>query len=539
MADENDRESIQNPEINALRAEMSDLLRECKIIGRNSKAWKPSRTLSSPGCGLAPNSRELADTMVNLYLRSFESTYRILHIPTFWAEYRGFWDHPESVKTNTRLKILLVIAIGSSLSNHGDINAGFRDMVQHWVYAAQIWLSGPLEKDRLDVTGVQIHCLLILARQIFSIGGDMAWISVGSLIHTAMQIGLHRDPKHLPLMSILQAELRRRLWATILELTLQTSLDTAMPPRISFDEFDTEAPSNNNDDEIDESTTTLQPHPNDFYTQTSIQLILLGSLPVRLRTLNALSGLRSEYTYDEVLALSSDISGVHRRYTELMKDNGHSGATAFHRNLLDYQVRRFMVPLHIPFIQKARANPVFHYSLKVSLDLSMAIVSPEPDEAFSHLMVRGNLLREGFRYATSIISLELLAEAEAQRLDGTLSRPSQYRALLKQIVRGNISLAGERIKRGETNVKAYIFMNMVLAQVEAMEEGVPCELKVAQSGRDSLLFCRDLLRTWEATFSSSHGTIVGLEPASFNNGSESFGLLDWDLDSFLPDTVLT
>jgi hypothetical protein len=81
-----------------------------------------------------------------------------------------------------------------------------------------------------------------LARQIFSIGGDVVWISTGSLVHSAMQIGLHRDPKHLPAISVLQAELRRRIWYTVLELVVQLSLDSWMPPRSTFDEFDTEPP---------------------------------------------------------------------------------------------------------------------------------------------------------------------------------------------------------------------------------------------------------------------------------------------------------
>lgn len=52
---------------------------------------------------------------------------------------------------------------------------------------------------------------MLLARQVFNIGGDLVWGSTGSVINTAMQIGLHRDPRHLPPMSALQTELRRRL----------------------------------------------------------------------------------------------------------------------------------------------------------------------------------------------------------------------------------------------------------------------------------------------------------------------------------------
>jgi hypothetical protein len=55
-----------------------------------------------------------------------------------------------------------------------------------------------------------------------------------------------------------------------------------MPPRI-FDEFDTEPPSNTSDDELSESTTDLQPHPNGALTATSAQIALIESLATRLR----------------------------------------------------------------------------------------------------------------------------------------------------------------------------------------------------------------------------------------------------------------
>ena len=53
----------------------------------------------------------------------------------------------------------------------------------------------------------------------------------------------------------------------------------------------------------------------------------------------------------------------------------------------------------------------------------MVIMSPEPDESFSYLMaIGGGMFRETIRYVTAVISLEVLAQVEAQRLDGTLHR---------------------------------------------------------------------------------------------------------------------
>ncbi|KAI1379303.1 hypothetical protein F4677DRAFT_442283 [Hypoxylon crocopeplum] len=526
--------SDQGTETGALHVQIGTLLQKCKNVARAIKAARPSRCLWCPDFDLAPPSREIADTMVNLYFRLFESTHRIIHVPSFWTEYQRYWDHPESVTIDLRLKVLLVIGIGSSLSEHAYTDAGFRSTVHQWTYAAQTWLSGPIEKDRLNIAGLQIHCLTMLARQVFSVGGDLVWTSMGSLIHSAMQIGLHRDPKHLPKMTVLQAEIRRRLWATVLEMVVQSSLDTAMPPRISSDEFDTLAPSNYNDDEIGESRAAPQPHPKHTYTSTSMQLLLLDSLPTRLRVLQLLNGLHSELSYVDVLALSSEITDAHRACSSFMKENEHSGVTAFHRNLFDYLVRRFLIPLHCSFASKALSNPLFYYSHKVSLDSAMAIMSPEPDQGFSRLLaIGGGMFREGIRYASTVITFELVTQVKAQHLDGTLQRNSQYIELLKKTVRDMISLFAERIRQGETNVKSHMFVSMILAQAEAMEAGIPCELKIAQSTKDSLELCYELIKA-RAGGASPYPSDAGLTPMGLDGGLDGYGL-DLDMDFFWPD----
>ncbi|KAF7126148.1 hypothetical protein CNMCM5793_002570 [Aspergillus hiratsukae] len=530
--------SFQGPEASVLISQAGDLLRKCKNRARSLKSGRPTRGLSLPGFGFAHPSREMADTMANLYLTSFESTHRILHLPTFWLEYQRYWGNPEGAAPSLRLKVLLVIGIGSSLYNHGDRAAALRniDVVQQWIYAAQTWLSGPLEKDRLDISGLQIYCLSILARQIFSIGGDTIWISIGSLVHSAMQLGLHRDPKHLPAISVLQAELRRRLWYTIIDFVVQASLDSWMPPRISFEEFDTEPPSDVNDDQLDESTTELQPYSKGTFTGTSIQLALIESLPVRLRIVQLLNGLHSEVSYDRVLSLSSELIVALQACSLQMKAG--NGSTPFHRNLLDYLIRRFMIPLHYSFSNQARTNPLFHYSLKLSLDAALAVVSPEPDAAFARLLaIGGGLFREGIRCATSAISLELLAHVETLRLNGTLHRTRQYADFLKQAVRDLIALSEERIRLGETNVKNHMFPSMILAQAEAVEAGGEVEVRVARAARDSLELCDNLLKTREDTGSSRMPSPDDAGAGLVAAGMEGFGP-DFGWESFFPDAGL-
>lgn len=514
----------QDSDTEAMVAEIGSLLQECKSVARGMKVGRPSRCLSGPFLGLEPPSREVADKMATMYFNSFESTHRILHEPTFWTEYNKYWDEPHSITMGRQLKLLLAIAIGSGLS---EADAALRSLAHYWVYTAQAWLSGPLEKDRMNIVGLQVHCLTILARQVLSIGADLAWISMGQLLHCGMQLGLHRNPKHSLSMSVMQGELRRRLWATILEFYVQLSLDAAMAPRISLDEFDTLAPSNINDDEMNESTAVLEPHPRTTFTSTSIQLMLLDSLPTRLRIVQALNSLRSEPAYPEALTLSSQITDACRVHTTLPTSSQEPHVTPFRRNLLDYLVRRFLLPLHSLFVTKARMDPSFYYSLKASLNAAITLTSPEPDEAFERLTtIGGGSFREGFRCAVTAICVELLAHTDAQKLDGTLHRDSQYRNLLKQKLQGLLSFSAERIRAGETNIKMHLFLSMVLAQVEAVEDGSAVKAAIAKSGKDSLVFCHDLLRTLASKSATLTPDDVGPTP-NFDSGQEDYW---WDSD---------
>lgn len=144
-----------------------------------------------------------ADQMMQLYVTHFESAFRILHVPSFRQEYEEFWKNPEQSSMALQFKIKLVIAIGSSLYRDTADTDNVRWSSCQWVHEAQTWVSGPVEKDRISLAGLQIQCLLILARQVLSIGADLVWIAVGTLVRTAMHMGLHRDPTHFRTMTVL------------------------------------------------------------------------------------------------------------------------------------------------------------------------------------------------------------------------------------------------------------------------------------------------------------------------------------------------
>ncbi|ATY63521.1 C6 zinc finger domain [Cordyceps militaris] len=513
-------DSDLSPAAKTVLADAAEVLQKCKRLARSSKIWRPSRLFGMQGYDLIPPSRQVADAMATEYFTYYESTIRILHIPSFWKLYDGFWKSESTATMETRLIILLVIAIGTSLQDRSETSPAIPSIAQihQWIYAAQTWLAGPLEKDRLDTGGLQIYCLLIVARQIYSVGGDLVWMSLGSLLHRAMQLGLHYDPKHFQGMSVLKAELRRRLWYTILELLVQGSLDTAMPPRISPEEYDTEPPSNINDSDLDENTQALHPKPESECTDTTLQRHLVYALPARIRIVRYLNGIKADLSYPEAMSLSAGLSTAQRRAT-LALQSYPDQISPFQRNMVDFLLRRFVVPLHSPFACEARTTLAFHYSLKACTEASLALINPEPDARFARLLdSAGGLFREGLRSANTAISLDLIVQTKTQQADGTLHRTRTVRDALKRSVVDMLERCEKRISNGETNVKSYVFLAMVLAMTEAMENGEPCEMKIAQSARDALAHCYGVLESSLGSFVTNTPTDAGFPAGGFDAG---------------------
>lgn len=358
---------------------------------------------------------------------------------------------------------------------------------------------------------------------------------MGNIINAAMQFGLHRDPKYIPGTSPLERELRRRLWATIVEMEMQTSMDTAMAVRIRMNDFDTDPPSHINDNQVDEDTREISALPRTQYTDTSLQLLLVDTQPIRLRILELLNGLHSKFLYADALTLSKELTNAHRTFSRFVHDNNaKSELTAFHRNLLDFFVCRFLVPLHGPFASKARTNPLFHYSRRISVDAAMAIVSPEPSVEYTRLMtIGGNLLREGLRCAITAINLELVVQADFDRLDGTLHRPSPFTEVLKKAVKDMMQLSEKQITKLETNVKLHNLLASILAMVEPSDSDIPIKKGVAQAAIDSLEHCLGLLQTVVESIPTPTSTEI--ESVSSLDYALDDWDFDWNMDILMPD----
>ncbi|KAL3427811.1 hypothetical protein PVAG01_01320 [Phlyctema vagabunda] len=480
--------------------EIETALKECKALARMAKSARSLPVDTSLLPSLVP-IRETADELIQLYFRTYESTYRILHVQSFLGEYAKYWENPLAASPLFVAKLLLVMTIGTCFHKDESIRA----LISHWLQAVQSFMSGPNEKGRLNTSGIQINCLLLLAKQSSFSGDDLNWISAGSLLRMAMNLGFHRDPKYFPKMTFFQAELRRRLWWSILELCVQYALDSGMPPLISFDDFDTNIPLNINDNEYDENTKEIPAvAPEGVSTHMSIQLVLIRSLKTRLSITSLLNGFKNFLTYEQCLELGSTLTAELRSQNLVLNGFRASASsicvpTNFHKSLVDVITRRFLLALHLPWTMLATPDPRYYFSRKVSLDTVLTLCSytknsvqpalaiEDEDEYYTLLKSRGGGV---FRMVMVLGAMTICLECYKQiQEESPLSRD-----LLHTTLGELVDLAKQRVEYGETNVQGYLWLSVAKAHIDALETGQPIKEVAQATASKTMEYAQEMLK---------------------------------------------
>ncbi|KAH8171055.1 fungal specific transcription factor domain-containing protein [Sarocladium implicatum] len=482
------------PYLNRESNEVSSGLRRCKALARFIKAQlAPARHLA-PAADLPP--KDVADELVDCYLRTSESVYRVLHVPSFRQSYEALWVRNNEVDPSFRILLKLVLAIGAITY---DEQFTMRASAVRWVYEAHSWLCEPQFKARLNIQALQINILLLIAREMSSVGGDQVWIDAGALLRRSMSMGFHRDPTFLPNRSVLVLETRRRLWNTIIELILRTSLSSGGPPLISLDDFDTQPPRNFDDDQL--MAQDPVPKSVDEFTQVSIPIILRKSFATRLAIAKFLNDLSSKGTYEETLRLDGELrlafKEMHQNFQKCTSSPNGISSSALEIRIVRFLMHRWMTALHAPFLGPASRTTSYAYSKSVVTDMSLKLwyaayppstaPSTRPDsrgfgpngatgmypcwDELARLVTNGS----GFYRTVALhASLLLTAVLHAQlKEDESTGFGSPLRPDLLSVLDDAKVWCLKCLQSGETNVRGNILICVLKTAIDGPLNGIP------------------------------------------------------------------
>ncbi|KAL4772582.1 fungal-specific transcription factor domain-containing protein [Aspergillus nidulans var. acristatus] len=435
--------------------------------------------------------RSIADELLHLYLSTFETTYRILHIPSFLKEYEAYWAAPEAADAVFVAKLLVLMATASCfISSSTTVNGKdtLHDVAVGWIFGVQKWIGSLFVRATAKFDILQIQCLLMIARQALAVDGDVVWLTSGSLIHTATIMGMHRDPARFGKMTPFWAEMRRRLWATILELELQASIDVGIPPSIDTDQYDCDLPSNLDDSDLTEDLVEAPvAKERTVLTQCSFQSMLAQSFPLRVRIAKAVNSLRFTMAYDEALRLGENLIRFMNEALVPFPTPASDGTPSFARSFMLFLFQRSLLILHRPFSLSISLSPKYSYSRKVCLESSLEMLtqfeSPLPSFQPSRTPCLGHIGGGMFRNECFHAAITLCVELSLQSTESASnSAPSTHGGSLNDIVRSQQEVLvrvlertrenfGSRLTPKGNGCKAYAFLAMALASAKARLNG--------------------------------------------------------------------
>lgn len=401
-------------------------------------------------------------------------------------DYDAMWQSNTQPHHPFLVQLKLVLAIGATM--YDDIFS-MRASAVEWIYEAQTWFSKPDTKSRLSFDSVQINVLILIAREIANVGGETIWVSAGSLYRSAVYMGLHRDPTLVPQKPILAAEMRRRLWNTILEISLQSSITSGGPPFVSLDDFDVKPPGNFDDDQLtaEEPRVKLDGES----TQTSIAIALRKTFPVRLAVTKFLNDIGSLGLYEQTLKIDGDLRTTYKAMCRSLQACGLGAgpsSSTFGAASLELIMHRYFSALHAPYFGPSLREPAYAYSRKVVVETSHKIwrtAFPQTCTADAPLdtnpastcrvdMKRLTVCGSGFFRTITLQAVLLIAaelrmqlQEEKESLSSMLLRPD-LQALLVDAKSWSLQV----LQAGETNIKGHLLICVLASQLDMLVQGV-------------------------------------------------------------------
>jgi hypothetical protein len=494
---------------------LSPLLDKCKRLSETVRVQRATQRRVPPSLinvTLDMPSRTICDELVQLYFRTFDTVFRVLHVPTFQRECEAYWRNDLVSKETFHQKLLLVMAIGTCFYYETEEHeCSLRSLASRWIFQVQYWLVNVFETGEPNMDVIQVSALLLLARQIDRVGTNLIWISADFPLRIAISEGYHKEPSiHFPDIPPFEAEMRRRVWATILELSLQSSLDAGMPAPISCDGFDCGPPANVDDTELDAMMNLrTAKNPSERFTQSTAQIMLVHTVRLRLKILQSLTTFENPLSYQDTLRLGLEVEAMCRPHLALIQSclsvpstAGIGLPTQFQIKLLDNLTRRFVLALHEPFATLAKTDLSYYYSKKVVSESAFQILSyppppfrqfpvPVENDDYSRLQIfGGGIFRQTSWHALACLITELSDDVNQSSF---ITSVQSSRVYLYEAVQKQIDVLRRQKKAGDLDTEAFMLFSCAAARISAQFEGNLSPVSITETARSSLDFCCSVL----------------------------------------------
>ncbi|KUM60488.1 hypothetical protein ACN42_g6629 [Penicillium freii] len=343
--------------------------------------YEPVQTTKADLLAAIP-AQPAVDRMVARYFNAQGVVPEILHSGHFLREYEKFWQEPNAASIAWIGLLFSVMSLSTryqqSIEGSEDPETPvrvhmFRENVIHCLVLCQWTRGGDYVLETL---------INYLTSELFlSKGSEIGlWLVQGMLVQLALSLGYHRDPQNFSSISTFAGEMRRRVWAVIVQMDLRLSSQMALPRLLKLQQYDTAEPRNLFDTDFDEDSTELP----ESRPETEVTPVLYSLARTRIDQMNGLvSDLVNdtrEHPYVEIIDLDQKLQETETSLSPIFRWQPLSQSImvlpqiVMHRVLLQLAIQRVTIWLHRKYLTPSYNPAQFEYSRKACIKSAMRII---------------------------------------------------------------------------------------------------------------------------------------------------------------------
>ncbi|UKZ84123.1 uncharacterized protein TrAFT101_000046 [Trichoderma asperellum] len=327
-------------------------------------------------------ARPVVDRMVARYFNAQGVVPGILHSGHFLREYQKFWQEPAVMPCIWIGLLFSVMCVATlyqqSIEDPADPETPervrvFREQTLHSLVLSQYTRGGEY------VLETMINYLICesFMSQDTEIG---LWLVQGIIVQLALSQGYHRDPQKFPSISPFAGEMRRRVWAIIVQMDLRLSSQMALPCVLKLQQYDTAEPRNLLDTDFDDATVELPPSRPETEVTPVLYSLAKGRIDKMTGLVNDVVNDTQEHPYTEIMELDRKLQEAEAslppifRWQPLSQSFMVAPQIVMHRVLLQLAIQRLTIWLHRKYLAPPYTQPRYQYSRNACVQAAIKIL---------------------------------------------------------------------------------------------------------------------------------------------------------------------
>ncbi|ENH74497.1 hypothetical protein FOC1_g10009915 [Fusarium oxysporum f. sp. cubense race 1] len=343
--------------------------------------YEPVQTTKADLLASIP-ARSVVDRMVVRYFNTKGVVPSILHSGRFLQEYDKFWQDPPAMPC-IWIGLLFSAMCVATLCQHsiddptdpeiqGRVRV-FREQTLHSLILGQYTRGGEYV---LETLINYLICESFMSQE----DETGLWLVQGIIVQLALSQGYHRDPHNFPSITPFSGEMRRRVWAVIVQLDLRLSSQMALPCVLKSQQYDTTEPRNLLDTDFDENTIDLPPSRPETEVTPVLYSLAKGRIDKMMGLVNDIVNDTKEHPYTEIVELDRKLQEAEASLPPIFKWQPLSQSfmvapeIAMHRVLLQLAIQRLTIWLHRKYLAPPYTQTCYQHSRKACVQAAIKVL---------------------------------------------------------------------------------------------------------------------------------------------------------------------